>query len=219
VADPAIVGDRNAPRRAQAGHRQVVRRLRRHLRVPVCARRPDCLGRRLCGLELVRKTHARHGCTSRARLSKPHRNAPEPWTRGRGNFPLRPRQQLHLRQVRHDLEEQQSSPISRPNRICYDNAMAESFFATLKNERTHRTEYPTRELPATSNCATILNVAIRDSSTEPHSKSTMNTRSDSSQREITVNKLSGKRVAPDYGFRRLPHLRRHPDAGDANERP
>jgi putative transposase len=29
--------------------------------------------------------------------------------------------------------------------ICYDNAMAESFFATLKNERTNRTEYPTRE--------------------------------------------------------------------------
>jgi putative transposase len=29
--------------------------------------------------------------------------------------------------------------------ICYDNAMAESFFATLKNERVHRTQYPTRE--------------------------------------------------------------------------
>ena len=29
--------------------------------------------------------------------------------------------------------------------ICYDNAMAESFFATLKTERVHRTEYPTRE--------------------------------------------------------------------------
>jgi putative transposase len=29
--------------------------------------------------------------------------------------------------------------------ICYDNAMAESFFGILKNERTHRTEYPTRE--------------------------------------------------------------------------
>lgn len=27
--------------------------------------------------------------------------------------------------------------------ICYDNAMAESFFATLKNERVHRTQYPT----------------------------------------------------------------------------
>lgn len=29
--------------------------------------------------------------------------------------------------------------------ICYDNAMAESFFAALKNERVHRTDYPTRE--------------------------------------------------------------------------
>lgn len=29
--------------------------------------------------------------------------------------------------------------------ICYDNALAESFFATLKNERIHRTAYPTRE--------------------------------------------------------------------------
>jgi putative transposase len=28
--------------------------------------------------------------------------------------------------------------------ICYDNAMAESFFAALKNERVHRTAYPTR---------------------------------------------------------------------------
>jgi len=28
--------------------------------------------------------------------------------------------------------------------ICYDNAMAESFFAALKNERIHRTVYPTR---------------------------------------------------------------------------
>jgi len=27
---------------------------------------------------------------------------------------------------------------------CYDNAMAESFFAALKNERVHRTVYPTR---------------------------------------------------------------------------
>ncbi len=29
--------------------------------------------------------------------------------------------------------------------ICYNNAMAESFFAALKNERVHRTEYPTLE--------------------------------------------------------------------------
>jgi putative transposase len=29
--------------------------------------------------------------------------------------------------------------------ICYDNALAESFFATLKNERVRRTAYPTRK--------------------------------------------------------------------------
>jgi putative transposase len=29
--------------------------------------------------------------------------------------------------------------------VCYDNALAESFFAALKNERVHRTVYPTRE--------------------------------------------------------------------------
>ena len=29
--------------------------------------------------------------------------------------------------------------------ICYDNAMAESFFAALKTERVHRTQYATRE--------------------------------------------------------------------------
>lgn len=28
--------------------------------------------------------------------------------------------------------------------VCYDNAMAESFFAALKNELVHRTQYPTR---------------------------------------------------------------------------
>ena len=29
--------------------------------------------------------------------------------------------------------------------ICYDNALAESFFAALKNERVNRTQYPTRK--------------------------------------------------------------------------
>jgi transposase InsO family protein len=29
--------------------------------------------------------------------------------------------------------------------ICYDNALAESFFAALKTERVHRTQYPTRK--------------------------------------------------------------------------
>ncbi|WP_442785261.1 integrase core domain-containing protein [Amycolatopsis sp. H20-H5] len=31
--------------------------------------------------------------------------------------------------------------------ICYGNAMMESFFAAWKNERVHRTEYPTLEHP------------------------------------------------------------------------
>ena len=29
--------------------------------------------------------------------------------------------------------------------ICYDNAIVESFFSVLKNERVHRTQYPTRQ--------------------------------------------------------------------------
>jgi len=41
---------------------------------------------------------------------------------------------------RHDLRQS----VGRTG-ICYDNAMAESFFAALKNERVHRTQYPTRE--------------------------------------------------------------------------
>ena len=36
-------------------------------------------------------------------------------------------------------------PLGRPHRICYDNALAESFNAALKVERVNRTEYPTRE--------------------------------------------------------------------------
>jgi putative transposase len=44
----------------------------------------------------------------------------------------------HLR--RHDIRQS----VGRTG-ICYDNAMAESFFAALKNERVHRTQYPTRK--------------------------------------------------------------------------
>jgi len=36
--------------------------------------------------------------------------------------------------------------------ICYENAMAESFFGALKNELVHRTVYPTRE-HARADCA------------------------------------------------------------------
>ncbi len=41
---------------------------------------------------------------------------------------------------RHDIRQS----VGRTG-ICYDNAMAESFFAALKNELVHRTVYPTRK--------------------------------------------------------------------------
>src|SRR5207253_8575777 len=44
--------------------------------------------------------------------------------------------------VLHRLDIRQS--VGRTG-ICYDNAMAESFFGTLKNERVNRTVYPTRK--------------------------------------------------------------------------
>jgi transposase InsO family protein len=44
--------------------------------------------------------------------------------------------------VLHDYGIEQS--VGRTG-ICYDNAMAESFFAALKNERINRTQYPTRK--------------------------------------------------------------------------
>src|SRR5215468_9630310 len=38
-----------------------------------------------------------------------------------------------------------STESGSPSGVCYDNAMAESFFAALKNERVNRTQYPTRK--------------------------------------------------------------------------
>ena len=46
--------------------------------------------------------------------------------------------------ARHSEELNLRQSVGRTG-ICYDNAMAESFFAALKNERVHRTQYPTRE--------------------------------------------------------------------------
>ena len=64
--------------------------------------------------------------------------------------------------------------------ICYDNAMAESFFAALKNELVHRTQYPTREharkaiARGISNSDTIQDVAIQDWPTRPRVKPAKN---------------------------------------------
>jgi transposase InsO family protein len=47
----------------------------------------------------------------------------------------------HFGKALHRLDIRQS--VGRTG-TCYDNAMAESFFSVLKNERVHRTQYPTR---------------------------------------------------------------------------
>jgi putative transposase len=70
--------------------------------------------------------------------------------------------------------------------ICYDNALAESFFAALKpsgciERSTPPENTPAAILPATSNCTTILNVSTRDSDTGHLKRSTTSTRTDSSQ--------------------------------------
>ena len=81
--------------------------------------------------------------------------------------------------------------------ICYDNAMAESFFAALKNERLHRTQYPTHEHARRDIVRYIefwYNSRRRHSGLQyqNRSKSARNTWNGSPQREITTNTLSGE---------------------------
>ena len=52
---------------------------------------------------------------------------------------------ITLLRVRQDPQEYGLRQSVGRTGICYDNAMAESFFAALKNERVHRTQYPTRD--------------------------------------------------------------------------
>ncbi|WP_236054726.1 IS3 family transposase [Mycobacterium sp. SM1] len=64
--------------------------------------------------------------------------------------------------------------------VCWDNALAESFFASLKNERVHHMVYPTRkkaqeDIAATSNCSPIDAEFIPHSATGHRMKSAPNT--------------------------------------------
>ena len=99
--------------------------------------------------------------------------------------------------------------------ICYDNAMAESFFAALKNQRVHRTQYPTREHARRD---IVRYIEFRHNlkrpgtsgfSTGPRSKSTRNTWNGSPQRELTTNPLSGKLEADQANPHPRPHSRPH----------
>ena len=75
--------------------------------------------------------------------------------------------------------------------------MAESFFAALKNERVHRTQYPTREHARRDIVRYIefwYNSRRRHSGLQYRTprRSTRNTWNGSPQRELTTNTLSGK---------------------------
>ncbi len=77
----------------------------------------------------------------------------EALTRAATRFPLEPDAIFHSNRGSNYTSREFAEAISRlglrqsvgRTGICYDNAMAESFFAALKNERVHRTVYPTRE--------------------------------------------------------------------------
>jgi putative transposase len=47
-------------------------------------------------------------------------------------------------QYRNKLKKLDVQPSVGRTGVCWDNALAESFFATLKNELVHRTVFPTR---------------------------------------------------------------------------
>src|SRR4051794_25828713 len=69
---------------------------------------------------------------------------------------------------------------------------------------------PTVTLPDTSNSATIHAVAIQDSATGSHDRSTTSTCNDNSQRELTVKELSGKRGAHHRALSSQPGLQSAP---------
>jgi transposase InsO family protein len=105
--------------------------------------------------------------------------------------------------------------------ICFDNVMAESFFAALKNERVHRTQYPTREHARRDIVRYIefwYNSKPRHSGLQyrTHSKSTTSIWNSSPQRELTHNPLSGKLGADQAAARWFP---RSPSNRSASEAP
>ena len=110
--------------------------------------------------------------------------------------------------------------------ICYDNAMAESFFAALKNERVHRTQYPTREHARQRHCplhrialqyeTAPLGTRLQDPTRSPRRVPKPAARSVDDHLE-----LSGK-CGADQRCRRRPSQRRQDrrlDAADSSQLP
>ncbi len=63
------------------------------------------------------------------------------------HFPFRPKQYTSTQFVTKLAQLGLRQSLGRTG-SCYDNALAESFFAALKNERHHRSVYPTRKQAA-----------------------------------------------------------------------
>ena len=98
-----------------------------------------------------------------------------------------------------DAEKAWPPPVRLPHRDLPDNAMAESFFAALKNERVYRTQYPTREHARRDVVRYIefwYNSKRRHSGLQyrTRSKSTMSAWNSSPQRELTTKWSPGVRV-------------------------
>ena len=51
---------------------------------------------------------------------------------------------LHVVRVSPETEEVRPAILGRPHGVCWDNALAESFNASLKNELVNRTAFPTK---------------------------------------------------------------------------
>lgn len=88
-------------------------------------------GERIAGLPVTSAAHPRLRPTLTTFLLRVLRRPREPGNYTSAEF-ARTISDLGMRQAMGRTE------------ICYDNAMAESFFVALKNERVHRTVYPTR---------------------------------------------------------------------------
>src|SRR5215475_91803 len=80
----------------------------------------------------------------RARHRRAGHGHREPPPAGGCGIPLRPRRPVHLRSLRRLLQDQRDQAVSRAYRVCYDNAVSESFFATYKKELVHTRPWPTQ---------------------------------------------------------------------------
>ena len=100
----------------------------------------------------------------------------------RGDLPFRPRHAIHLGRVRPVLRRATASgPASGRTGVCWDNAAAESFFATLKNEMYYRQPFPPgpgpgSPSPSTSRSSTTAGGCTPPSATAPRPKPSPTTR-------------------------------------------